>query len=64
MTGSMYLGMLAFHIVVLLIAAGSHEQHSHGAADQGFWLTMGVWGGLALAAVQVALAGGALLKRS
>jgi hypothetical protein len=58
MTGLMYAGMLLAHLL-LLAAAGSTmsaDQMQADMGDGGGWMQVGMWGGVALAGVQVVLA--------
>jgi hypothetical protein len=55
-TGLMYGGMLFVHLL-LLTAAGRSSVHAGHRAGGWTWTETGMWGGLLLAGVQVALAG-------
>jgi hypothetical protein len=61
-TALMYGGMLFVHLVLLSAGSGSSVHMGHAVdtgsmAAAGTWTEAGMWGGVALAALQVALAG-------
>lgn len=58
-TGLMYGGMLFVHLLLLTAAHGQPGHAAHPGAGW-TWAEVGMWSGLALAGVQVALAGTAL----
>lgn len=60
-TGWMYGGMLFVHLLLITAAQGTSGHAAHAGADR-TWAEVGMWSGLALAAVQVALAGTALVS--
>jgi hypothetical protein len=61
-TGLMYGGMLFVHLVLLSAGSGRYMHMGHAVdtgtmAATGTWTEAGMWGGVALAALQVSLAG-------
>jgi hypothetical protein len=58
-TGLMYAGMLFVHLLVLTASQGRPGHAAHRGSGW-TWAEVGMWSGLALAGIQVALAGTAL----
>jgi protein involved in temperature-dependent protein secretion len=59
-TAAMYGGMLFVHLLLLSAASGRPEHLTGGSHPASAGADLGMWGGLLLAAVQVALAGAVL----